>query len=358
VLKRDAGGGTIGPVTREWTITAPIGAKSSTRRERGDLERSIAAVAERQHGVVALRQLVGLGLSPKAVRDRAEAGRLHRVHHGVYAVGHPLLTAEGRWMAAVLACGDGTLLSHRSAAILWGLREGGGARVDVTTTRRVGRGRTGIRVHWRPSLHDADAGSCRGVPCTSVARTLLDLAAVASAREVEKACDRAEQLRIFNGRAIDDLLARARGERGTKRLRETLERLDPQAPATRTEIERLMLALCRTHPLPQPVVNGWIQLDGIGFEPDFLWPNHKLIVETDGGGHQTRRAFEQDRRRDQLLAEAGYITLRFTWRQVTQEPERVARTIAAVLNRRAATRTSLRGNSALDRRSRRRTISA
>ncbi len=144
---------------------------------------------------------------------------------------------------------------------------------------------------------------------------------------------------------------RAQGERGTKRLRETLEQLDPSGALTRSEIERLMLALCRAHSLPQPVVNGWIQLDGIGFSPDFLWPNAKLIVETDGHTtHRTRKAFEADRRRDQLLAEAGYTTLRFTWRQLTTEPERLARTIRAVLDR-AVTHTSLRGNSALERRS-------
>ena len=154
-------------------------------------------------------------------------------------------------------------------------------------------------------------------------------------------------------------LTRVPGARGTRRLREVLSELDPLSPETRTEIERLMLALCKAHSLPQPVVNGWIQLeDGIGFEPDFLWPNAKLIVETDGHKtHRTRKAFEADRRRDQLLAEAGYTTLRFTWRQLTREPERVARTIAAMLDR-AVTHTSLRGNSALDRRSPRRTISA
>ena len=291
--------------------------ESSTRPE--GLEGAIAELAGRQHGVVAVSQLVGLGLQARAVSARVKAGRLHRVHTGVYAVGHQLLTAEGRWMAAVLACGDGALLSHRSAAVLWGLRDGGGARVDVTTVRRVGRGRAPIRAHWRPSVAAADACSCRGVPCTSLARTLLDLAAVVSGRELEKACDRAEQLRLFDARAIEDLLARVAGTRGTRRLRETLEQLDPQGALTRTEIERLMLALCKAHTLPQPVVNAWIQLDGIGFEPDFLWPNAKLIVETDGRKtHRTRKAFEADRRRDQLLAEAGYTTLRFTWRQMTR----------------------------------------
>jgi Protein of unknown function (DUF559) len=118
-----------------------------------------------------------------------------------------------------------------------------------------------------------------------------------------------------------------------------------------------MLALCRTYSLTQPAVTGWIQLDGVGFSPDFLWPAAKLIVETDGGTHRTRRAFEADRRRDQLLAAAGYTTLRFTWRQVITEPERVARTIEAVL-RRSVTHTSLRGHSALERRPPQPTISA
>ena len=183
----------------------------------------------------------------------------------------------------------------------------------------------------RSALTAADVAGVDGIPCTSVARTLLDLAGVVRADELENACDRAEQLRLFDGQAIEELLARARGERGTRRLRATLERLEPSGAQTRTEIERLMLALCRTHHLPQPVVNGWIQLAQIGFSPDFLWPEAKLIVETDGGGHQTKRAFEADRRRDQLLAEAGYLTLRFTWRQTAEEPERVARTIRAVL---------------------------
>ena len=215
---------------------------------------------------------------------------------------------------------DGALLSHRSAAVLWGLREGGGARVDVTTARRVGRGRAPIRVHWRPSVAAADACSCHGVPCTSVARTLLDLAAVVSGSELEKACDRAEQLRLFDGRAIDALLSRAQGERGTRRLRETLEQLDPQTALTRTEIERLMLALCKAHPLPQPVVNGWIQLERHRIRARLpLAQRQRLIVETDGRTtHLTRKAFEADRRRDQLLAEAGYMTLRLTWRQVTR----------------------------------------
>jgi very-short-patch-repair endonuclease len=339
-------------VTRERRIAPDIQTEFATRGP----DAAIAALAERQHGVVSLPQLIEFGLLPGAVRERVRSGRLHRIHRGVYAVGYPSLTGRGHWMAALLACGDGSLLSHRSAAVLWGLRDGGGSQVDVTATRRTGRTRAGIRVHWRPSLAPADTTACDSIPCTSVALTLLDLASVLRADALEKACDRAEQLRLFDARAIEELLARMAGRRGTQRLRTTLSKLDPLSPDARTEIERLMLALCRTHSLAQPVVNGWIQLDGIGFSPDFLWPEAKLIVETDSHEtHGTRKAFEADRRRDQLLAEAGYTTLRFTWRQLTTEPERVARTIAAVLER-AVTHTSLRGNSALDRRARSSTI--
>jgi very-short-patch-repair endonuclease len=341
-------------MTREWRIAPDIQTEFATRGP----DAAIAALAERQHGVVSLPQLNEFGLLPGAVRERVRSARLHRIHRGVYAVGHASLSGRGHWMAAVLACGEGSVLSHRTAAVLWGLRDGGGSRVDVTATHRTGRTRAGIQVHWRPSLARADTTSCDSIPCTSVALTLLDLASVLRAGALEKACDRAEQMRLFDARAIEELLARMTGRRGTQRLRATLSELDPLSPATRTEIERLMLALCRTHTLPQPVVNGWIQLQGIGFSPDFLWPGAKLIVETDSHEtHRTRKAFEADRRRDQLLAEAGYITLRFTWRQLTTEPERVARTIKTVLER-AGSHTSLRGNSALDRRSRRRTIPA
>jgi very-short-patch-repair endonuclease len=170
------------------------------------------------------------------------------------------------------------------------------------------------------------------IPCTSVACTLLDLAAVEPDRVVENACDRAEQLQIFDLRALEDILARNPRAQGAGRLRRVLRRLDSRSGLTRSEIERLFLALCRDHGLPPPLVNQWIQLDGFGFEPDFLWPEQRLIVETDGGAvHRTRRAFEDDRRRDQLLAVAGYTTLRFTWRQLTDEPERVAFTIKTVL---------------------------
>jgi predicted transcriptional regulator of viral defense system len=266
-------------MTREWRIAPDIQTEFATRGP----DAAIAALAERQHGVVSLPQLNEFGLLPGAVRERVRSARLHRIHRGVYAVGHASLSGRGHWMAAVLACGEGSVLSHRTAAVLWGLRDGGGSRVDVTATHRTGRTRAGIQVHWRPSLARADTTSCDSIPCTSVALTLLDLASVLRAGALEKACDRAEQMRLFDARAIEELLARMTGRRGTQRLRATLSELDPLSPATRTEIERLMLALCRTHTLPQPVVNGWIQ------------PRNRLLPRLPLAGSQADRRNRQPR---------------------------------------------------------------
>jgi predicted transcriptional regulator of viral defense system len=152
VLNRDAGGATIRLVTREWRIAPDIQTEFATRGP----DAAVALLAERQHGIVSLQQLSEFGLLPSAVRERVRSGRLHRVHRGVYAVGHAALTGRGRWMAAVLACGDGAVLSHRSAAVLWGLREGSGTRIDVTAARRTGGHAlefvfTGGHRSWRPT---------------------------------------------------------------------------------------------------------------------------------------------------------------------------------------------------------------
>src|SRR5918995_5102756 len=138
---------------------------------------ALAQLAERQHGVVALPQLRELGLAPSAVRSRVTRGRLHRVHRGVYSVGHPVLSVRGRWMAAVLACGPGAALSHRSAAALWGIRPSARTAIDVTVPRHL-RGRAHIDVHHANTVAAGDLTTVDRIPCTTVARTLLDLAAV------------------------------------------------------------------------------------------------------------------------------------------------------------------------------------
>lgn len=296
------------------------------------IQHAVNDIARAQHRVIALEQLVELGLSSSAIRSRVAAGRLHRIHRGVFVVGPAPLTAQARWMAAVLACGLDALLSHRSVAAHYGIRPDHRATIDVTTPRPGGRARPGIDVHRSRSLTAADITVVDGVPCTSLARTLLDLAEVLDRRGLQRAIERAEVLRLFDMRAVDDVLARANGRRAAPLLRSVLAEHAPASTLTESELEELLLAICRSVGLPAPEANAWVLLDCEQFKVDFLWRKQRLIVETDGRAvHGTRQAFERDRRRDQLLTVAGWRVVRFTWRQLTREPDSVARTLRALL---------------------------
>lgn len=298
------------------------------------LEAAISFLAERQHGVVTLGQLQFLGLGRAAVAKRARTGGLHRIHRAVYAVRHPALTAHGRWMAATRAYGPNALLSHRSAAALWGLLDGGEAQTHITLPGRSGRARGGIEVHASVTLTDADKASRDGIPCTSPARTLVDLGDVANRRTVQRAVDQAEVLRLFDLRAVEDALGRAGRRRGVGVLGAVLA--DYTGPAlTSQELEERFLGFCRAASLPEPEVNAWISLDdGVAYKADFLWREEGLVAETDGYRfHSSRRAFEHDRMRDQRLTVAGFTVVRLTWRQLTQEPDRVLTTVKNLLAR-------------------------
>jgi predicted transcriptional regulator of viral defense system len=307
---------------------------TGNKRSEPHVEALIAGWAERQHALITLPQLQSLGLGRTGVAKRASNGRLHRVHRGVYAVGHPNLTQRGHWMAAVLACGHRALLSHRSVAGLHGIRQDNRAKTDVTVPRSSARSRPTIDVHTSLTLEPSDITTVDGIPCTTVARTLVDLGDVVSRREVERAVDRAEMLRVFDGRAVLEALERAGPRRGAGILRAVLAEYE-QPTLTRRQLEELFLALCRTASLPSPAVNAWITLDdGIAYKADFLWRKHKLIAETDGRDvHTTRKAFEHDRLRDQRLTLAGFNVVRFTWRQVVNDPRRVAGALRTLLAR-------------------------
>jgi very-short-patch-repair endonuclease/predicted transcriptional regulator of viral defense system len=300
---------------------------------------AIARLAERQHTVISLDQLKRLGLGRAAVAKRAAIGRLHRVHRGVYAVGHARLTMHGHWMAAVLACGPNAVLSHRSAAGLWGLRPDNRARTDVSLPRPSARSRPGIDVHRSPTLTPADCTIEDGIPCTTLARTLLDLAEVVHRRSVERAIEQAEVLRLFDLRAVEEVLARANGRRGAAVLRTVLAELEEPA-LTDTDLEERFLALCRAASLPRPEVNEWLDIDDLpAIKADFLWRAERLVIETDGWeSHGTRQAFERDRRRDERLKLAGFEPLRFTRRRIVTEPGGVIGTVSEMLARRAAAR--------------------
>jgi hypothetical protein len=281
-----------------------------------------------------VRQLVSLGISASAVRGRVASGRLHRVFSGVVAVMPPrLLTRRGSVMAATLACRPGTLATHRSSAMLYELRLAQRAWIDVTTPGAKGHRRRGILIHDGLTLSPDDVTVIDNIPCTSLARTLLDIAEDATRREVERALDVAEQQQILDMRAIDDVLARADGRRGAKLLREVLAEHTVGSTLTRNDLEEAFLAIARAAELPPDAVNEWIAFpDGGGAEADFVYRQQRLIVETDGRDpHTIRKAFDADRRRDQRLMLLGWRVVRFTWQHVTYEPGYVARTLRGLL---------------------------
>jgi hypothetical protein len=293
----------------------------------GPLDREIARLARRQHGVVAAGQLTALGLSPRAVSHRAAAGRLHRVHRGVYAVGHTVLGPRGHWMAAVLACGTGAALSHRAAAALWDIRRSDPVRIDVIVPTAGGRARPRLRIHRHPTLRRDETTTLDGIRVTTPARTLLDLAATLNTDALHRALDRTEILELTDYPALDAIARAHPNHRGAGPLRQALERYAAGA-LTRSELEDLFLALCRRHCLPAPTANAHVE----GFEVDFLFAAGRLVVETDGWRyHRTRRAFERDRERDAALLLSGYRTLRVTHDRLHTDPAGVAATLRALL---------------------------
>jgi hypothetical protein len=288
------------------------------------IDAELARLAGRQHGVVATRQLSALGLARGGVAARARAGRLHRVHRGVYAVGHTVLTVNGRRMAAVLAAGPGAVLSHASAAALWDIRPTSATRIDISVRSAGGRAkRPGLRIHRTPTLQTDEITAHQGIRVTSPARTLLDLASSLPRRALERALDEAEIRELYDRRALEAVALAHAGERGARALAEALAQ-DGDPVLTDSELEEIMLGLCDEQQLERPTPRAWVA----GLRVDFLFAASRLVVETDGYRyHRTRRAFERDRERDAILARAGYRTLRFTHRQLTREPALVAETI-------------------------------
>lgn len=282
--------------------------------------RRIAALATRQGGVVSHEQLLDLGVGRRAIEYRLATGRLHRLYRGVYAVGHRAIAPRGRLTAAILACGRNALLSHRSGGAHWGMLQTSPSVVDVTVPGRARAGQRGIRLHSVRRLDARDRILHEGIPVTTVARTLLDLAEVLPPPELKRAAEAAERMGLFNGRAIDELCGRSPGRRGLRPLRSLLNEGSIE-PATRSELESRFLDLCRSSELPRPRVNVWIA----GLEVDFLWPEQRLVVELDGYAyHRTRAAFERDRERDATLKVAGYEVLRITHRRLSDKPGVVA----------------------------------
>jgi hypothetical protein len=250
-----------------------------------------------------------LGLASPTVRARVAAGRLHRIHHGVYSlVPKELLKREGLYMAAVLACGPGAVLSHRSAAALLELRDWGATKIEVTVPRRSSRRHEGIAVHRSTTLTAQDITVVNNIPCTSIARTLLDLAEVVTHRQLERAFDQAEIAEVFDLRAIEDVLARNPTRRGVR--------------------------ITRPLGIPDPEANTVLVLEGGGppIRPDFVWREQRVVLEADSGKwHGSRQRMEIDRRRDQRLTAAGWKVIRTTWRQMKYRPHELRRVLLKLL---------------------------
>ena len=301
------------------------------RRETAvrNIDPLIAELASRQRGVVSRAQLVGAGIHTDAIKLRIRARRLHPVHRGVYLVGHSEPMHGAREMAAVLACGPGTVVSHASAAQLLKLLPypAKPRPVDVTVESRQRARRAGIRIHCVESLDRRDTRALRGIPTTTPARTLLDLATLLPAHLLERAIAEAEVRRLVRRRDLVDQLERNQGRRGTRALRRLLE-LEGGPAFTRSSAERRLLKLVRAAHLPIPETNAKLY----GYEVGFLWREHRLVVEFDSFQfHSPRARFERDRERDAVLAAKGYTVIRVTWRQLVDTPEAVVARIAAAL---------------------------
>jgi very-short-patch-repair endonuclease len=278
---------------------------------------AVAALARRQHGVVTARQLFEAGLSHDAIAHRVKHHRLRRLHQGVYLVASlpAPFTPE---MAAVLACGPTAVLSHRSAAALWGIAKRPDGDIDVTVVTGQRRNRPGIRVHRTRTLAPRDRTRQRGIPITTPARTLADLQPVLPTSQFDRTLEEAQVHRLVSP---DDLAAQP-----------TLH----QAPTgqhepsfTRREAERRLLELIRAAELPHPITNANLN----GYEVDFLWPEQGLIVEVDSYTfHSSRQAFERDRLKDAHLQAAGYRVLRVTWRQLIHTPEALIARLACAIS--------------------------
>jgi very-short-patch-repair endonuclease len=288
----------------------------------------IAALAERQHGVIGWGQLTGFGVPDRTIEGWLATGRLHRVHRAVFALGHPHVAEAGRRWAAVLAYGEGALLSHRSAVVLWGLTRQRSGVIDVTaaTGRQGIRRRTGLFIH-RGRLHPEDRTERNGLPVTTVARTLFDFAEFASFRRLEAAWEEADRLSLLQLRAVEDVCERGYGRRALKPIRRLLAEARRSA-ITRSPLEDKFATFCRAHGLPTPVFNTTV----LDFEVDALWPKQHLVVELDGFAfHHHRVAFERDRARDAALQIAGYRVVRLTHRRLERDAPRVAEELWGLL---------------------------
>jgi hypothetical protein len=285
------------------------------KRAEDGIDRAIAELARRQHGVVSRGQLVWLGYTRHEIDRRIASGMLHVVYRGVYAVGHRRLTREGRWFAALLATGPNAALSHESAAAVWQLRDNE-EEIEVSVARRR-RPRRGLCIH-EARLPSGDITTRQGIPVTTPVRTLLDLAQTLTPEALEEAIRQAEYHRLTSAASLSKAVASRHNEPGLKALREALGKAELGKGPTREGLEQHFRRFLRNHDLPRPTsFNAPLELNGRRIEVDVLWRTQRLIVELDSrAAHMTVDAFHDDRARDQELVAAGFRVIRIAWWQL------------------------------------------
>lgn len=302
---------------------------TAAKRSSHALIRVIADLAARQHGVVARWQLSDIGLTRHQIAHLVAAGVLHPLYRAVFAVGHRNITQEAHWLAAVLAGGHGAVLRESSAAALWRMlpRRKGPIHIAVPRKRR---NQSGLQIA-KVILDPRDICTRTRIPVTSPERTLLDIAAT-SPELLDKAVREAHYLRLISQASLRDAVERNKGRAGCKAFRKAIGEADLHAGPTKQELERRFRNFLRTHKLPLPRFNAALEIGETRIEVDCLWPRHRLVVELDSrAAHATPHAFEADRARDRALVAAGYRVIRITWRQLHDDPHRIAEQLSVIL---------------------------
>jgi very-short-patch-repair endonuclease len=279
---------------------------------RLDIELVLREVGAAQHGVAARAQLLGRGIAAHAIDHMVRTGRLVLLRRGVYQIG-PLPIGRAAEAEAVLACGSDGRVSYVSAAVLQGMLDSTRAQLPVEVTMPRRKRIEGVRIHRVRDLLPDEVTTIDGIPVTTPARTLLDIAGTLSARELEQALAKALRMRLVTREEMRTMLERHPRHRGASLLRQLLE-AEGGPSFTRSEGEEELLEIARTARLPQPELNVKV----LGHEVDFLWRSARVVAEVDGYTfHASARSFAADRRRDAELTAAGYRVLRFTWADLT-----------------------------------------
>lgn len=299
---------------------------SDGKRSEEDVDGAIARLARRQHGRITRHQLLDLGLGADAIDYRLAHSRLCVVYRGVYAVGHDAPTREANWTAAVLAAGEGAVLSHRDAASLWGIRPNARSVIEVTTPRSQ-RPRQGIQFH-RSSLPSDEVTIEDGIPVTTVPRTLFDLATVLRPRQLERTLNEAEVRQLWDEISLLDLLRRYPRRPGSRTVRAVLEARNAGAKTIRSDLEVQFLEFVDAAGLPEPKMNDEVE----GLEVDAVWREQRVAVELDSRTfHMTAAAFETDRERDRKLQAADWRPIRITSRQLKRDSGRLRHDLLRLL---------------------------